>query len=118
MNKYAARGLMTEAVNGRRVVVLSRDFHACRGAFETFAHEYLAEVTLHRTRGEERITFPRGGSVSFVSVRQRAVLRGLAVDVVFIDDDADRVLATSEISTLHADIRLALISTQGELVRA
>lgn len=107
MNRYAALGLVLDAYEGKRVVVLSPSHPAARDALDECARSPFAEgAEVYRANGAERILFGTLGSIRFQSVRRP--LRGLTADVVFLDQDADRQLSAYERDRLGTDIRAAI----------
>ena len=86
MNSYVVTGLLAEARDGKRVIVLSENGAGARHVFELLADEAGSEVAIRRRHGEESISFPDSdGRIHFSSVRSG--LRGWVADVVFVDCD-------------------------------
>lgn len=122
MNRFAALGLAAEAfVTERRVIVLTprrEDISAAIACFE--AESNITECPgfrVRRTNGDECIDFGGRGRIDFTSAASS--LRGLSADVVFIDDDADRLLTPARRAALYADLEhVTAASEHGEVVRA
>ena len=84
MNRYIDQGIIADALNGARVVVcgFARDIgesvarltELCRGI----------DIRVTRANGRQRIEFPNGGSIKFVST-SRTGGRGFTADVVVVD---------------------------------
>jgi hypothetical protein len=94
MNEYAARSMLIDISAGQRIVVVERDYVAVGAAVQVFAEENERiewGATVRRSNGAERIAHPGGGWIVFATPRSDR-MRGLSADVVFIDNDADRVV--------------------------
>lgn len=124
MNKYAAKSILAEATLRRqRVLVVERDHHAVRDALEEFerviAERSWVAAKVRRSNGAESIQLPDGGRVMFATPRGNR-MRGLSVDVVFIDNDAHRVLGedAAGYDRFREDVALCLNARGGEVVHS
>lgn len=88
MNRYIADGALTDAMHGRRVLIVChpRDWHMVEERAET--NPVRARVsTIYRANGRQRVTFWSGGEVVHVSSLMGAdTLRGKTADVVLLLD--------------------------------
>lgn len=110
MNKYAARGLILDAIEGRRILVLTvTTGEALRVLDELAAQIGNLDAKVRRINGLPRIDVPGGGRISVRSWRQS--LRGNLYDVAFIEPGVD-----AEARDLDWWAGLAVIAP--ELVRA
>ncbi|MDY0828576.1 hypothetical protein SK224_05485 [Microbacterium sp. BG28] len=130
MNKYAATGILIDAYEGKRFVIVERDGRAVQQALRVFADtvEHLGEaerVTIRRANGDERVDV-RGlgrGTIRFATPRGQR-LRGLSVDVVFIDNEAHRVLESDGVldfdryNAFREDVAVALSGSGGKVVHS
>lgn len=123
MNKYAATGMLFDALNGKRFIVVERSHHDVRDALHVFAEAVealgLEGVKVYRANGAEMVKLPSGGRVWFATPRGYR-LRGMSADVVFIDNDAHRVLGDSfdAHDRWKLDVELALHSLRGKVVHS
>lgn len=108
MNKYTAAGLLTAAVGGKRVLVVSPHGRAVQEAVRV-VHDVVPDLTWRRANGDARVTLPSGGSIVFVTCSQ---LRGASADIVLVEDDRD---LNAEL--LHELRRVIHGSEHGEIVR-
>jgi hypothetical protein len=111
MNKYAARGLLLDALEGKTIVVLAPSRRAARDAFEEFIPFEGGHVALIRASGSEQVRCTGGGCVSFA--HSADALRGRRADVVFIEDDSH--LDLDNALTVRAVVST---STTGDIIRA
>jgi hypothetical protein len=97
MNKYAAEGLLLDALGGKKIVVVSRRFTEAHEAFGVFedvtARMSIVGMKVYRAHGQQRFVFEGRGQILFCTPHANC-LRGTSADVIFIDNDADRVLDT------------------------
>lgn len=121
MNEYAARSMLIDISAGQRIVVVERDYRAVHEAVRVIAAvnervDWGAVVRL--ANGAERVTAPGGGWIAFATPLSNR-MRGLSADVVFIDNDADRVLEGDWVRTrvLWGDIA-GVLATGGRVVRS
>lgn len=127
MNKYAARSILLDAFfEARRFIVVERDGHAVREALHVFREALEAmsqsipiDAKVRQANGAEAITFPGLGCVTFATPRSSR-LRGQAANVVFIDNDAHRVLGEDADSydRFRLDVALCLDGRGGEVVHS
>ncbi|MFB7843621.1 hypothetical protein [Microbacterium sp. NPDC056052] len=86
LNRYVAAGMVAEAHEGRRILVLSIHGRDARASMDECLHHAdeadLLRVT--RANGAERITFNSGGRIIFRSVQGHGH-RGVSVDTVYAD---------------------------------
>lgn len=107
-------------MDGKRVVVVERSGHEVQAAVRVFrevieAHKMAAEVRV--ANGAEKIWLPGGGWIRFhTPLSQR--LRGISADVVFIDNDAHRVLSADRQEYFRLDAQAALTARRGEVVHS
>lgn len=116
MNKYAARGLLAEALDGKRILVLAGTQVEAREALRVCAAETAVSPSRFKVRyanGAERISCAPGWLV-FKSVRSS--LRGYAADVVFIDGEAHRRVDSS--TGALEELRVSILALGGEVVFA
>lgn len=119
MNRYAAAGLIHEAMNDKAVIVLSPNASMSVDAMNAVVSA-LGEVDpdayrVRRTNGEQRVEFAWGGRICFGSVRTS--LRGISADIVFIDQGADQTLSATERERLHSDLG-GVLALGGEVITA
>lgn len=94
MNRFEAIGLDAEAIAGKKIIVVTR---AVEENSVVLNHLLAAaEATEHRRRvsranGLQSIDYDSGGTVRVRSYRQGT--RGMMADIVFLDDDVDRMLS-------------------------
>lgn len=114
MNRYAALGLVLDAYEGKRIIVLSPSLTAARDARNECARSPFAETADVTSNPEPgRMMFPSGGMLRFQPVRSS--LRGLSADVVFIDEEADRRLSSYiEYDELQRDLRLVTVQSRDD----
>lgn len=123
MNEYAARSMLIDISQGERIVVVVRDYRAVHNAVRVIAAENERidwGATIRRANGAERVTYPGGGSITFATPLSNR-MRGRSADVVFIDNDADRVLCDHHRERLDRfcdDIAGVLAATGGKVVRS
>lgn len=121
MNRYAAVGILVDAMDGKQIVVVERSGHEVQAAVRTFREV----IELHKTpadvrvaNGAERISLPGGGWIRFATPQSQR-LRGLSADVVFIDNDAHRVLPPYRQAMFWQDVvRPTLVARQGEVIHS
>ncbi|MDR6868464.1 hypothetical protein J2Y69_003080 [Microbacterium resistens] len=123
MNEYAATAMLMNAAAGERILVIERDGRAVRQAVESFrqpneAYAFGAQIRI--ANGAESVRLPSGGRISFATPRGYHRMRGQSVDVVFIDNDAHRVLGESidAYDRFRLDVALVLKSTNGRVVHS
>jgi hypothetical protein len=114
MNRYAALGLVLDAMHERKqIIVLSSIASMIRGAMDEVIRSLddadPDAYRVRRAKGNESIEFMSGGRIRFQGARTS--LRGHSADVVFLDADADREIR--DLRDLHA-----VIHPHGEIVRA
>lgn len=115
MNKYAAIGLIHEAMKGRSIAVITGIPAETNAALDEFS------ALLDDAREVRRISRTRdGGSIKFESAGRIEIrtetggLRGITADVVYLDSGiAHRV----DYAEVRADLMPAL-TPRGEIVRA
>lgn len=122
MNKYAAEGILRDALDGKRIAVVERTAAETVEAVRVFAElverlDLQEYVKVRRANGAERVRVPGAGDVRFATPRSRS-LRGCVFDVVFIDNDAHRELeyGTAAFDRFRDDIAGVLATTAGEVV--
>ena len=93
MNRYVVAGMVAEAREGRRIMVLAHDGNMAREWMdECIRHADAADVIrASRANGAERIWFYSGGIIVFRSVQGHGH-RGISVDTVYVDAGADEKL--------------------------
>lgn len=115
MNRYAALGITLDAHEGKRIVVLVARAAAIRHAMDEVMRVLVDadpdDYQVRRAAGDERIQFISGGSIRFLSVG--ATTHGWTADVVFLDEDVDRMLNQDDWMNLRAVTQPA-----GEIIRA
>lgn len=116
MNKFAARGLLQDAVEGRHILVLTIGVHEIvhvLGEFKDQCGASLpARVALSRGHGSIRIE--GAGRIHVKSWRQ--TLRGTRFDTVYLDTGVDSELRSLDrLKELRAVIAT---SDRGEIIRA
>lgn len=121
MNEYAARSMLMDIAAGSRIVVIERDCRDVQTAVIKFAREderIQGGATVRHANGAERVTHPGGGWIVFATPRSDR-LRGLSADVVFIDNDADRVFEGDRIRLdRFRDDVAGVLATGGKVVRS
>jgi hypothetical protein len=118
VNRFAAVGLLSDAIDGKRIAIVgvhARDVHDGFRVFEDILLEAERPCSIIRSNGSEAIRFPSGGRILFWPARtahQRA--RGHELDLVFVDAGADAHLG------MHAYVEMqpALAARGGSIVRA
>lgn len=116
MNRFAAHGMIAEAQQGKRILVLAEAARTIRDEMDEVIR--LLEgadpdtYDVRRARGAERISFPAGGCIRFQSALAR--IGGQSADVVFLDAGVDEMLRNTDTwPDLHGIVR-----PHGEIVRA
>lgn len=124
MNEYAATAMLTSAMVGERILIVVHDQRAMRDAVESFRQPnetYGFGAQIRVANGAECVRLPSGGRIDFATPRGSR-MRGQSADVVFIDNDADRVLvdATSAdaLMRFREDVQGVLASRGGRVVRS
>ncbi len=87
--------MLIEISAGIRIVVVERDYRAVSEAVKIIAAENERidwGAVVRRANGAERVTHPGGGRITFATPLSDR-MRGITADVVFIDNDAHRVVA-------------------------
>ena len=110
MNKYTAIGLLAAADEGKRVIVMSSHHRAVRDAVNE-VHALVPDLQWNLANSNERVTLPSGGCIRFLS-DDPGRLRGLAADIVLLEDDRD--LRHELLAALHIVIHS---SKHGEIIR-
>ena len=119
MNRYAARGLIEEALLERkRVLVLTQDsiITVLEEIQRTAPDDAITNVD--HVNAAERVLFDGGGDIRVMRWSRRdASLRGLCVDIIYLDTGVDERLADP--IGYYGNLR-ALIATSadGQIVRA
>lgn len=122
MNKYAARGLVEEALlSGKRVLVITMDPTSAVLDEIARAAPEGAIVKTTRATGAERIDFDpcfRAGWIRVVRfVGRMTAPRGLSLDVVFVDSGVDERIADP--LTFYRDLHPTLATrSDWQIVRA
>lgn len=121
MNRFAAIGLFVEAAKGARILVITPRRQDISSALDCFMRvEEVATwpgVRPRRTNGDERIDLGGRGRIVFHSVSSS--LAGQSADIVFIDDEADRILDDAGRDRLYRDLRaITGYDPTAEVVRA
>lgn len=115
MNRFTADGLIQEALDGKKVVVLSQTASIGHGEFrdvlERCEHHGL-EHNRWFSSGRERVAFGTAGSIHFLSIQ--ANLQGHAADIVYVGHIWDRSLL--ERVYCRGDLHSIVRFTNGELV--
>lgn len=117
MNKYAARGIMLDAIEGKRILVLTVGVHEIThvlGELEAQFGEVPCHARVQRRGGGSGIDIEGAGRVAVMSWRQSH--RSTTFDTVYLDSGVD-----AEIRSLDklAELRGALsTSPAGEIIRA
>lgn len=115
MNRFVANGLLDEMRTGKRIVVLSP-----RPRFQVFGEivqhiPYAAnDVKVRRASDCGRISSTLGGSIEFAAVNELHRLRGVTVDLVYIDGP-ERLLTDSQMQSIAP---IVMASHRGEIVHA
>lgn len=123
MNEYAAKSMLLSISQGQRIVVVERDYHAVRDALHIIAAENErigSGAIVRRANGAERITHPGKGWMIFATPLSSR-MRGLSADVVFIDNDAHRVIDGEDwarIDRFREDIAALLATSGGKVVHS
>jgi hypothetical protein len=109
MNRYVIDGILKDADNGKRVLVLSENQAHSRHSFTEFVRTDDERITRTiRANGKESLETEGGGRIVFLSKRSNA--RGFAFDVIYADTELnyDQFL----------EFRMTLCSSpHGELIR-
>lgn len=117
MNKYAAIGLIREAVKGRCIVVVTGIPVGTSAALDEFAAllRNASEVTrITRANGAQSVRFEGGGRIEVRT--QPPDVRGTAADVIYLDTGIASEISYDEIRS-HLLPALAR-SEHGEIIRA
>lgn len=117
MNKYAAVGILADAADGKRIIVVERDHRAVHEAvrvFRGFVEENRIPARVRVANGAERIILGAGW-VRFTTPRSNG-MRGLTADVVFIDNDAHRVLNDGDAYRRFRDDVVGVLAATGGTV--
>lgn len=121
MNEYAARSMLIDISAGQRIIVVERDYRAVSDAVRTIAREnerieWGAIVCL--ANGAERVTHPGGGWIRIATPWGNR-MRGMTADVVFIDNDAHRVIADGQTRAKRFwDDVAGVLATGGKVVHS
>lgn len=114
MNRYAAWGIVQDARDGRRVLVVSPRQTEARTAFDEISAVTHGADRVIRASGRERIEHRNGGCVYFTTPRSTGG-RGVAVDIIYIDAGADEQLDQERWNNL---LPCLATSRDGEIIRA
>lgn len=114
MNRYAAAGIATDARDGRRILVVTRDSTAARLAFNDICRLTHGADRIIRANGGERIEHRNGGRVLFTTPRSTSH-RGVTVDTIYVDAGADPLLDEGR---WHDLLPCIAASPDGEVIRA
>ncbi|MEV4737171.1 MULTISPECIES: hypothetical protein [unclassified Microbacterium] len=126
MNEYAATAMLMSAMVGERILIVVPDHRAMRNAVESFRQPnetYAFGAQIRVANGAECVRLPSGGRIGFATPRGSR-MRGQSADVVFIDNDADRVLydgdgvSTDALRRFREDVQGVLASRGGRVVRS
>lgn len=93
MNRYAASGISADAVQGKRIIVITRDLMTSGEALEQIVQATPTDIdiTTRRANGAQRISYPTtGGEVIIRSYRQGA--RGVSADILYLDESVDPLI--------------------------
>lgn len=124
MNKYAATAILAEALErGKRFVIIERDQNAIRDALHVFAAVVESvgrgdDVKVRRANGAERVDMLGLGTIRFATPHGNR-MRGLSVDVVFLDNDAHRAVFGDDFMALdrfRSEMAATLAASGGEVV--
>jgi hypothetical protein len=113
VNRYVAAGIATDAQDGRRVLIVAHTRLAARDAFNQIARVTHGAERIVRANGNEAVHHRNGGSVHLTTPRSAIGVRGLTVDIIYLDSgvDRDHELITDLLPLIAA-------SPDGELIRA
>lgn len=116
LNRYAAAGMVGEAAQGRRILVVGINGMDVRSSLgECRSRLDADEVSRVSTaNGAERIDFMSGGCIVFRSYQGRGH-RGVSVDTVCLDAGVDRELSTDRWASISACVAS---SPNAEIIRA
>lgn len=116
LNRYVTAGVVEEAAQGRRILVVGINGTDVRASFEECMArldvDELSRVT--RANGAERIEFMSGGRIVFRSHRGHGH-RGVSVDTVYLDAGVDRELSLDQWASISACVAA---SPNAEIIRA
>lgn len=116
MNRYAATGMMLDALDGKTILVLVHPGPALRAAMDEVRAVLPDDpdtFELRRTNGAEQIRLPSGSRIRFTHHHKLDALRGMSADVVYLDPEVDRQLTVHQWNDLRAAVR-----PSGEIIRA
>lgn len=112
---------MRAAIDGDRIVVVVRNRQHIAPALEEFeaANADLSlGAVIRKANGAEGVGFAGRGGIFFTTPRSNG-LRGVALDMVFIDNDAHRVLDYERLRRFFEDVQAVLAtSTSGKVVHS
>lgn len=116
MNKYAARGIVLDAIEGKRILVLTVGVHEIKHVLGELNAQLGDSVPtrVRRVNGSAGIDITGAGRVKVKSWRQS--IRGAVFDVIYLDTGVD-----SEIRSLEKfeELRFSVAtSPSGEIIRA
>lgn len=127
MNEYAATTMLMNAMVGERILIVVRDHHAVRDAVESFRQPnetYAFGAKIRIANGAESVCLPSGGRIDFATPRGSR-MRGHSADVVFIDNEAHRVLEDAQgrknldaYDRFRDDVQAVLASRNGRVVHS
>lgn len=103
-------GIVTDALDGRRVLILAPTKEVAAGIFRTVADAFkdddgkvLDGVTIKRANGAERIDLRNGGRILTGSTRSPDRIRGLAIDRAYTPAGAGvELLRALEAATIQS----------------
>lgn len=123
MNRFAALGLLAEALDGKQIAVVARTGTEAAAALDDVlvsASSFIGSdgslddlnLTVRRVNGDQQIRTPDGGRIRFIAAQQGAVvrLRGSKLDAVLLEPGAASVLDPHDL--------IALAAKGAEVVRA
>ena len=114
MNRIMAAGLVAEAEQGKRVLVLSGSQQMAHEAFRQIVEVGRPDIfKAIYTNGAQSVQLADGGRIDFRSVRSTGS-RGISADLLFIDHDADEAFRSRPGDFIAA----IATSAPGELNRA
>jgi hypothetical protein len=115
MNRFAALGLLAEAIAGRQLVVISLNGTEASAALEDVLRagaEFVGQgesiddldLIIRRANGDQQIRTREGGRVRFISADPRSIvrLRGAKVDAVLLEPGAASRLDPHDVAAIAA----------------
>lgn len=116
MNKYAARGIMLDAIAGKSIVVLTVGVHEITHVLGELNEQLGHSTPARAKRGKDVASLKIEGAGSVHIQSWRTSLRGADFDAVYLDTGVDPEIRS--IDKLDEIAAVVATATAGEIIRA